>query len=196
MGTKHRPNEVRKEQILEAAFFLFNKKGYHQAKMDDIVKKSKLSKGSIYRFYPSKEELFLNLFDYLVSKFEKEAEDLTHLSSRPKELLEGIIDVFLEHLRKRQNIFLADVKFWSMASRDKKFREKVNKLYERWTRRLERLFEDGKRKGEFPNTNPKTAAIAVIALFDGFILRIVGDPDLNIEEDVKPVLEHFKQCFF
>ena len=51
----------RKNQILEAAFKVFVKKGYAKTTMDDIVLVSNLSKGALYHYYGSKKELFLLL---------------------------------------------------------------------------------------------------------------------------------------
>ena len=44
----------RKKQILDAAMTVFAQKGFHQARMDDIVEQSGLSKGTIYWYFKSK----------------------------------------------------------------------------------------------------------------------------------------------
>jgi AcrR family transcriptional regulator len=46
----------RKKQILETAMLVFSRKGLHQAHMDDIVKQSGLSIGTIYWYFSSKDE--------------------------------------------------------------------------------------------------------------------------------------------
>ena len=56
--------EDKKNQILDAAFSVFVEKGYSETTMDDIVQKSKMSKGAIYHYYNSKKELFLSLIDH------------------------------------------------------------------------------------------------------------------------------------
>ena len=53
-----------KNQILDAALEVFVKKGYSETRMDDIVKKSGLSKGAIYHHYKSKRDLFLSLIEH------------------------------------------------------------------------------------------------------------------------------------
>jgi AcrR family transcriptional regulator len=57
------PPEERRAQILEAALQCFASKGYHSATMDDLVRASGLSKGSLYWHFQSKEEVLLALFD-------------------------------------------------------------------------------------------------------------------------------------
>ena len=50
--------EEAKSRILEAANKVFAEKGYHEATMDDIAKRLGVSKGAIYLYFASKEELF------------------------------------------------------------------------------------------------------------------------------------------
>src|ERR1700730_9822305 len=48
----------RKNKILDYALLCFAEKGYHETKIDDIVVKSGISKGSIYNYFKSKEEIY------------------------------------------------------------------------------------------------------------------------------------------
>jgi AcrR family transcriptional regulator len=48
----------RRTQIIEAALACFTRKGYNNTTMDDIVAESGLSKGSLYWYFKSKDELF------------------------------------------------------------------------------------------------------------------------------------------
>jgi AcrR family transcriptional regulator len=50
--------EERPRQILEAAFQTFAEHGLANAKLDDIAKRAGVSKGTIYLYFPNKEELF------------------------------------------------------------------------------------------------------------------------------------------
>lgn len=49
--------------ILEKAEELFIQRGYSATSMEDLVQYSGVSKGSIYYYFKSKEELFLNLIE-------------------------------------------------------------------------------------------------------------------------------------
>jgi AcrR family transcriptional regulator len=50
--------EERPRQIIEAALEVFGERGLGQARLDDIAKRAGLSKGTIYLYFPNKEELF------------------------------------------------------------------------------------------------------------------------------------------
>lgn len=49
--------EARRNQILDAAWVCFGRKGYHNTTMQDICKDSGLSYGALYRYFTSKEDI-------------------------------------------------------------------------------------------------------------------------------------------
>ena len=50
--------EERPKQILDAAFSVFAERGLAAARLDDIAQRAGVSKGTIYLYFPNKEELF------------------------------------------------------------------------------------------------------------------------------------------
>jgi AcrR family transcriptional regulator len=53
--------EKKKKEILASALACFAKKGFESATIDDIVSHSGISKGSIYNYFSSKDEIYLEL---------------------------------------------------------------------------------------------------------------------------------------
>ncbi len=49
--------ELAKKRIIDAAYSIFNKKGYHSTTMDDIASEVGVSKASLYSYFKSKEEI-------------------------------------------------------------------------------------------------------------------------------------------
>jgi AcrR family transcriptional regulator len=56
---KEREKEHRKEEILDAAQKVFFEKGLATATMDEIAEAAELSKGTLYLYYKSKEDMYL-----------------------------------------------------------------------------------------------------------------------------------------
>ena len=48
-----------RERIMEAAEAVLAEKGYHDAAMDEIVRRTEMSKGGLYFHFPSKGASFL-----------------------------------------------------------------------------------------------------------------------------------------
>lgn len=64
MGIKERrerEKEQRRIDILDAAEKVFFEKGYYAAKMDDVAEAAELSKGTLYLYFKTKEELYFGL---------------------------------------------------------------------------------------------------------------------------------------
>ncbi len=61
----------RKDAIYEAAFTLFKKNGYDKVSFNGIATEAGFTKSNMYRYFSSKEEIFLNVFgDLFQSWFE------------------------------------------------------------------------------------------------------------------------------
>ena len=59
------PKLQTRERIMEAAEAVFAEKGYHDAAMDEIVRRTSVSKGGLYFHFSSKERLFFAVMDHL-----------------------------------------------------------------------------------------------------------------------------------
>jgi AcrR family transcriptional regulator len=56
---KEREKELRREAIIDAAEKVFFSKGFSSATMDEVAETAELSKGTLYLYYKSKEDLLL-----------------------------------------------------------------------------------------------------------------------------------------
>jgi AcrR family transcriptional regulator len=78
-----------KESIKRAAQELFRKFGYHKTSVNEIAKKAKIAKATIYKYFDSKEAvLHILLMDYIKSSVDElitsnaqEIDEETHLSN-------------------------------------------------------------------------------------------------------------------
>jgi AcrR family transcriptional regulator len=74
---KEREKEARREEILNSAYKVFVEKGLTGATVDDIAADAELSKGTIYLYFRSKEDLYLAVtnrgLDIMLGMFEASA---------------------------------------------------------------------------------------------------------------------------
>lgn len=196
MGSVHLGKEIRRVQILEAASYCFTRKDYHSTKLEDIAARAKMSKGSIYRFFPSKHQLYMELFHYTTAKFEDAVRRVEDAGNTPKEVIDKTIEIFLAHLLAEEKAFLADMKFWGLASVDMDMRRHIKKLYDRWTLRLESLFRRGIQAKQFIDINPVIPTTVFISLVDGFIFRAAGSGVAEIRNYAKMAFQEFKRHYY
>lgn len=60
-GTKHKSEQERRAQILDCSMEMFISNGYHKTTMKEIMASTELSKGAIYHYFSSKEEIFIGI---------------------------------------------------------------------------------------------------------------------------------------
>jgi AcrR family transcriptional regulator len=95
-------------RLLEAAKDAFAKRGYGEVNVDDICRGARIAKGSFYRHYRSKEELFVaaaeSLADEVAALFRDAAEDRALDLATAGPVLAGLLEprlpVFLELLAR------------------------------------------------------------------------------------------------
>jgi AcrR family transcriptional regulator len=56
--SRQRRKEARPQELLQAALELFVEKGFAATRTDEVAQRAGVSKGTLYLYYPSKEELF------------------------------------------------------------------------------------------------------------------------------------------
>jgi AcrR family transcriptional regulator len=60
---KEEDKEARRRQLLDAALELYRTTSYDEVKMADVAERSKLAKGTVFLYFPTKEALFLALLE-------------------------------------------------------------------------------------------------------------------------------------
>ena len=68
--------EERPRQILEAALAVFAERGLSAARLEDIARQAGVSKGTIYLYFPNKEELFREVVRHSVIAYIERAETM------------------------------------------------------------------------------------------------------------------------
>jgi len=58
LPTRQRRKDARPQELLDAAMALFVEKGFAATRSEEVAARAGVAKGTLYRYYPSKEELF------------------------------------------------------------------------------------------------------------------------------------------
>lgn len=69
MPRKHGAYASVREAILATTAQLFTRQGVHGASLGDIAEAAKLSKGTLYYYYPAKEDLVLSIGEFCLAHF-------------------------------------------------------------------------------------------------------------------------------
>lgn len=75
-GMRQRRKEARPQELLAAALTLFVEKGFAATRAEEVARLAGVSKGTLYRYYPSKEELFKAVVRHNLTSLIAEGEQL------------------------------------------------------------------------------------------------------------------------
>ena len=169
--------EARK-RIIDGAMKTFFKLGYQKAKMTDIGKTLGVSKGAIYQYFKSKEELFIEVFDLLITQ--RRTKILEYLE---KNGLEGIkSEKYFELYLIAQNASLAfNVDLISEFLTNERLNENVTNFCTQAVTNTELFFEEHKKKGIIKkDVDSREKALEMLGMLEGLdTLRHFG---VSIEE--------------
>lgn len=94
----------KKIKILTSAFNVFTEKGFHEAKMKDIAVNAGVGKGTIYEYFSSKEELFIEMIRFVFDYFIKNFIDKIESKDNFIEKLISIADILHEFVTSNSDI--------------------------------------------------------------------------------------------
>jgi TetR/AcrR family transcriptional regulator, fatty acid metabolism regulator protein len=79
---KRMKGELRKDQILNCSKKIFSEKGYYETYVEEVIKEAKVGKGTFYRYFKNKEDLFISLLIKFLNEWEEFASiDLAEFKS-------------------------------------------------------------------------------------------------------------------
>src|SRR5438876_2826679 len=156
--------EERPQQIIDAALAIFGERGLAAARLDDIAKRAGVSKGTIYLYFPNKEELFREVIrDTLVTPIEAAAKSF---SETTKSATEALTEIARGHWRFARSAQFAPV-FRLGIGELQNFPYLAQFYGQEGVARGHRLYSDivrrGIETGEFRYVDPSVAARMLFA---------------------------------
>jgi AcrR family transcriptional regulator len=161
--------EMRRNQILIAATDVFANEGYEKANTDEIAKIAGLGKGTLYRYFKSKEDLFLSVVQ---SNFIRLA-DTTLISIKsspdPVKQIECLITGFLSFFDKNPKFRKIMIQVHEQSSIHKRIANIMCEHYFSEMKKLEEIIKTGIKLGSIKNINPEKAISILMSILSGIL---------------------------
>ena len=179
VSTAH--EQARREQILTAAATCFARSGFASTSVPEIVSEAGLSVGSIYRYFASKEDLFLAVVadrvavynDAVFAELSRKAPVVKRLMGALRRLQRLLLDHAPEDAR-------LSLELWARAHDVAGLREWLVEARSRRLEALQQVLRQGKMVGELrPDLHVDDAAAALVALADGLVVQRACSPFLS-----------------
>ncbi|SFO89489.1 transcriptional regulator, TetR family [Mesorhizobium sp. NFR06] len=89
------PAKIDKRQhIIETAYGLFKRIGFHATGIDRIIAEANVAKMTMYRHFPSKDDLMVEVLAYRAERFDRQLDRLTEQAATPDRKISTIFDCY------------------------------------------------------------------------------------------------------
>jgi AcrR family transcriptional regulator len=164
--------ERSQRRILEAAKEVFFRDGFMAANLDEIAEKAGVAKGTLYRYFDSKAELYVAILSHNGDIFEAKLRDVLSPELSPLERLRRASRFYFRHYVENPDYFQI---FWAIENQSvigelpESMVEQVTALWARNLRLLAEIIEEGIRDGAFRAYDPWETANILWTLANGVI---------------------------
>jgi AcrR family transcriptional regulator len=158
----------RRRELLRAARTVFARRGYHDAKIDEIVAEAKVSKGTFYLYFPDKRSVFEQLVDNLFHQLSQaiiRVETTGDVEEQVRQNIRAILDALLS------DPALTLIFFSYAAGLDPEFVQKVRSFTELVRQILETALRDGQALGIVAPGDPALYATFTFGGLQGLVLE-------------------------
>ncbi|WP_339254098.1 TetR/AcrR family transcriptional regulator [Paenibacillus sp. FSL P2-0136] len=160
---------VKRSMILDQALELFVQKGYAATSMEDIVKHTGVSKGSIYYHFSSKDDLFVSM----VEKINREwVEEWSEIRRQFPEVGSRLMGASLHFVNSFQSPLTKVAEEFSMNMQDG-YEEIHQRLIEISMVQIEvftEIFREGMEQQVFTKADPGKLAVLFTSMLSGLTL--------------------------
>jgi len=179
----------KQSKILEAAAGLIGEKGVDKTSLADIARASGISKGTLYYYYPTKNDLIFDItrihMDQITGKILEKADRNGKYDNFSK-LLYVLFDSLLNNeTRSRLHLYLVR----EAISGNKKLKARFNETYREWFFMIEQV---NSRIGGL-SSDIKIKSSILVAVIDGFIIQnLIGSSQIDVDAAVGQIQKIFE----
>jgi AcrR family transcriptional regulator len=162
--------EAAKTKIIEAARKVFTKKGYHETTMDDIAKEIGVSKGALYSYFKSKEDLLqeISLQNHQTLR------DIINTACKSHDLTQALEEVYTQMTEKYGGNMHTNFEIIALAAHDSKTKKIIMEDFRRDIDTVQTFLEDKMKHGTMrTDVNAPILAELFTSLYMGTMAKLI-----------------------
>jgi AcrR family transcriptional regulator len=178
--------ENKRSQIIDAAIECFAKSGYHAVSISELAEFAGISKGLMYNYFESKDELLKSIFSEIMSVM-MEMFDPDHKGLTEKADLQHYLERFFRHLKSNIILWKMYMAIFSQPAVQEILKDEI---LEASKLPLELIGSYFKNQGY---KKPLVEVAFVSTLFSGVLIEYIGDPEnYPLDQIKKRILDLYK----
>jgi AcrR family transcriptional regulator len=177
----HRP------ALLKAAARLFAQKPFHEVLMEDVADETGVAKGTVYRFFPTKDHLYAAVCLESLDEMTGQIREAAGAPDAPLVRLERMAAIVVEHFHAHRDFFQVLQREWSSTRPNRRDTFLARRVAAREL--FAAVIREGQQTGAFNSFNADLAADGLLGVIRSFVR--FGDPKVSPRELTERLLELF-----
>ena len=169
--------QKRTEQIMFSALKLFAHRGLVGTKSSMIAKEAGLSEGLIYKYFETKNELFIRLVKWAIEEAANAMKQVYDLPGSPIEKLRTISEEILDKENQLGFLLMHQAMTGEGIPTEAKELIRQHGSVVHYVNILEPLFIEGQKAGDFVQGNPRELASAYLKVLSGLMTIQIDEND-------------------
>ncbi|HZJ02801.1 MAG TPA: TetR/AcrR family transcriptional regulator [Thermoleophilia bacterium] len=171
MARPRNKEDVRREEIVDAALRLILDMGYNQVTLADIAARVGVSKGLISYYFPRKEDVFLAVLELIEGRLSHDFEGFCRAEASSPEKIMMIFNNLFGNEKRARRYYTVVIDYMAQAIRTPQVQQYTQEIYNSYRTYMERIVEDGIERGEFRSVNVQRATSMILGLMEGLVLQ-------------------------
>jgi AcrR family transcriptional regulator len=183
-------SEFRRNELLTAARAIFGQKGFHDASIEEIAETAEVAKGTVYLYYKSKKELYMEALRFGIESMNQELSSRAARSGSCFDTLRVLTETKISFFEENRDFFRIYYSELSKLPSHPAAIAMVRDLYADQIKIFERILRNGVRRREVRAIDVEKTAFAIADLTRGVATqRLLGNSRTPLEEDVNFVVD-------
>src|SRR5699024_947158 len=145
-----------------------------------------LSKGTVYNYFDSKEDIFIGILQHEQQKTNEKLQANLQTIKSPLEKLKYWINTDIPYSLKKKKLMRVHVEFWLYSTGSKDVQYMLTERFDAIFNMVKEIIQEGQQLGEFnKDIDPERAAEMFWSLHDGIWLHaVIGYEEEKLEKNI------------
>ena len=163
LAPRQRRKEARPQELLDAALALFAEKGFAATRSEEVAARAGVSKGTLYLYYPSKEELLKAVISQrLSSQIAEGAAQAEAFDGSTVDLLKDVFKTWWQHVFDSPTSAVFKLVITEVRNFPDIAQFYVHEVVEPGKQLIGRILERGIARGEFRSVDVPSAVLSLL----------------------------------
>ncbi len=160
------PSRTTRQKILEAALQVFSSRNYHDATVEEIARIAEVGKGTVYRYFRSKEDLYRQMIDEKLDQLNSEIQKIIASQQDVMDIIWQCVTSYMQFFEQNKGLYRLILRDDAHSGGSKYLRRALKNLNP-----LKRKLLEAAKNGRFKPLNFETAFYGFMGFIHGVVQK-------------------------